>query len=115
MPWDKIIEKYDRPHTLFYCDPPYWQTEGYGVDFPWENYERLAELARSIEGTMIISHNDHPAIRDVFAGLPVKVVDHHYQVAGADQRKACQELILGNWRGGLPESVGQQSGLFEAC
>jgi len=23
-------------------DPPYWQTAGYGVDFPFENYERMA-------------------------------------------------------------------------
>lgn len=26
--WQDCIAKYDRPHTLFYCDPPYWGTEG---------------------------------------------------------------------------------------
>jgi len=30
-------ERYDRPHTFHYMDPPYWQTAGYGVDFPFEN------------------------------------------------------------------------------
>ena len=24
---------------FFYMDPPYWQTEGYGVPFPWDQYE----------------------------------------------------------------------------
>ena len=29
LAWDKCITKHDRPHTLFYCDPPYYGTEGY--------------------------------------------------------------------------------------
>jgi len=24
--------------------PPYWQTAGYGVDFPFENYERMTDF-----------------------------------------------------------------------
>ena len=36
LAWDECIRRYDRPHTLFYLDPPYWETEGYGVPFPWE-------------------------------------------------------------------------------
>jgi DNA adenine methylase len=23
LPWQACIDRYDRPHTLFYCDPPY--------------------------------------------------------------------------------------------
>jgi len=60
LDWHACIAKYDRPATLFYCDPPYWGTEGYGVDFPLENYERLAGLARSIKGRMVVSVNDIP-------------------------------------------------------
>jgi site-specific DNA-adenine methylase len=54
-----VVEKYDRPHTLFYLDPPYWQTEGYGVAFGFEHYQRMAELARTVEGAMLISLNEH--------------------------------------------------------
>ncbi|KAK0329650.1 hypothetical protein LTR94_035941, partial [Friedmanniomyces endolithicus] len=25
-------------------DPPYWETEGYGVEFGWEQYQRLAAV-----------------------------------------------------------------------
>lgn len=92
--WDACIKRYDRPHTLFYCDPPYWETEGYGVEFSFENYELLAELARSIQGKMIISINDHPDIRRVFDGLAVKVVDHSYTVGGGQRATKCQELIF---------------------
>lgn len=37
----------DRTH--YFCDPPYWKTAGYDVDFPMENYLELAEFARSIK------------------------------------------------------------------
>ncbi|MGS0603614.1 hypothetical protein ACQEPW_015250 [Xanthomonas oryzae pv. oryzicola] len=45
---------------MFYLDPPYWQTEGYGVEFPWEQYERLASMVRTLQGKAVISINDHP-------------------------------------------------------
>lgn len=112
LDWQKIIEKYDRPHTLFYCDPPYWQTEGYGVEFPWENYEILASLAGSIEGTMVISHVDHPEIREVFRGLHMVEVKHDYITGGVERRVDCIELVVGNWRGGIPTPSGAQQGLF---
>lgn len=43
LSWDDCIRRYDRPHTLFYLDPPYWGTEGYGVDFGLEQYTLMAE------------------------------------------------------------------------
>lgn len=112
LSWEKVIQRYDRPHTLFYCDPPYWQTEGYGVEFGWEHYVRMAELAKSIEGTMIISINDHPDIRELFADLPVVEVDYKYTVGGGDNATDCIELIYGTWQGGVPRKRGEQVGLF---
>ena len=91
--WREAVRRYDRPHTLFYCDPPYWQTEGYGVAFPWGEYEALAEAARNIEGRMVLSINDHPAIRDLFADLPVVEVEHRYTVRGGDKAVRARELI----------------------
>lgn len=32
--WLECAERYDRAHTFHYMDPPYWQTAGYGADFP---------------------------------------------------------------------------------
>lgn len=112
LSWSKVIEKYDRPETLFYCDPPYWETEGYGVDFGWEHYEQLAELSKTMLGTMIISINDHPKIRDVFSHMPVVEIDYKYTVGGGDKQSSCVELIYGNWKGGVPKSRGEQGGLF---
>lgn len=112
LSWEKVIERYDREHTLFYCDPPYWQTAGYGVSFGWQHYERMAELSQSIKGKMIISINDHPDIRALFAHLPVVEVDYKYTVGGAQKASDCVELIYGNWDGGNVPARRGQSGLF---
>ena len=46
LPWAECVRRYDRPHTFFYLDPPYWETTGYGVDFGLDNYAIMADLAR---------------------------------------------------------------------
>jgi len=95
LSWDKVVERYDRPHTLLYLDPPYWQTEGYGVEFGFEHYERMASLAKSVAGSMIISINDHLDIRRVFDGLHMETVSIKYTVGGGSGSEA-QELIVWN-------------------
>lgn len=97
LDWARCIERYDRPGTLFYCDPPYWGVAGYGVPFPIGEYERMAELARSIAGRMIISVNDAPEMRRVFKGMPTTHVQTAYQVGGAANRKPARELIMRSW------------------
>lgn len=95
MDWASCITRYDRPHTLFYCDPPYWQTEGYGVAFPLENYTKLAGLARTIQGKMIISVNDIPEMREIFAGLVTETAEICYTVGGNNGKRQ-RELIIRN-------------------
>lgn len=102
LAWEKVVERYDRPHTVFYCDPPYWQTEGYGVEFGFAHYERMAALMGSIDGVMIVSINDHPEIRQCFAAFPMKSVEITYTVGGGQNAQEARELIIGNWRGGWP-------------
>ena len=94
LPWAECIRRYDRPHTFFYLDPPYWETTGYGVDFGLENYALMADLARSIKGRMVISVNDIPAMRDVFDGLPMEVLEINYTVGGAGRSKAAAKELL---------------------
>lgn len=56
LDWKECIRRYDRDHTLFYLDPPYWGTAGYEVgDFGFEQFEAMADLARTIRGKMVIS------------------------------------------------------------
>lgn len=97
LEWAECIRRYDRPHTLFYCDPPYWGTEGYGVGFGLDQYDRMAELARAIKGRMIISVNDIPEMRKAFTGLTMSGVGINYTVGGAGKGADRQELIIRNF------------------
>jgi len=97
LPWDKVITKYDRDETLFYMDPPYWQTEGYGVEFGLEQYDLMAKLMRSMKGKSIVSVNDHPAMREAFAGLSMKTLQIKYTVGGGAKSKKAGELLIWNW------------------
>ncbi|QEW06357.1 DNA adenine methylase [Nitrincola iocasae] len=96
LDWHSCMQRYDREDALFYCDPPYWQTEGYGIDFPFNEYEKLADQARTCKGKVIISLNDHPDIRVVMDGLNITAVDYGYSLAQKSTRKAT-ELIICNF------------------
>lgn len=98
LDWAACIARYDRPHTLFYCDPPYWGAAGYGVEFGLEQYRRMAELARTMQGKMVISVNDIPEMHEAFDGLPTQRVEIGYSVAGGRKSgKKSGELIVQNW------------------
>lgn len=98
LTWQKCIDKYDRAHTFFYLDPPYWQVEGYGIDFGIEQYQELAEYMRNIKGNAILSINDHPDMREIFRGFRTQSVSISYTLGGARRKKA-GELIVMNWPG----------------
>lgn len=97
LPWDRCMTKYDRAHTLFFCDPPYWETEGYGVDFGWDQYVKLADLMASAKGKVILTLNDHPDVRSCFDGFSMTSVAIDYTVGGGAKPAKRKELIIRSW------------------
>lgn len=85
LPYADCIAKYDsRPGTLFYCDPPYWGcTDDYGKNiFSEADFEHLRDLLGSIQGRFILSINDTPEIRAIFAGFEIEEVTLNYRLSG---------------------------------
>jgi DNA adenine methylase len=107
LDWANCIERYDRPHTFFYLDPPYWQTAGYGVDFGLDQYEKMAGIMRNLKGKAIISLNDHPDVRRVFDGFQMETVPIKYSVGAAGRDIDRSELIIYSW-----DRAGDPVGLF---
>lgn len=106
LDWKECIRRYDRPHTFFYLDPPYWETEGYGVEFPFEEYQAMAKLMREMKGKALLSINDHPQIRECFAGLQLEEVPIKYTVGGG-QGVDRMELLIYSW-----DTQAEPAGLF---
>jgi len=60
----KIIERYDTPETLFYCDPPYvLYTRRHGEylhEMTNDDHQQLIDHLLAIQGTAIVSGYHHP-------------------------------------------------------
>jgi len=97
LSWQDCIKKYDREHTFFYMDPPYWETEGYGVPFGFEQFEEMARVLGQLKGKAIISLNDHPAIREVFSAYHIEKTDLKYTVGGGGKSPAASEVLIFSW------------------
>lgn len=95
LPFGKLIDTYDRPTTLFYLDPPYWNCEtdyGDGV-FNKADFEAMsAQLAR-IKGRFLLSLNDHPAVRKIFKGFVIEKVDTVYSINAKSPSGVSEVLI----------------------
>jgi DNA adenine methylase len=98
LPWQDCLARYDRPHTLFFLDPPYWQTEGYGVDFGIEQYEALAERMAALQGRAILTINDHPDMVRIFGRFRRRRVAISYTIGGVKAARPAAELIFTTWR-----------------
>ncbi|WP_408636024.1 hypothetical protein [Pseudophaeobacter flagellatus] len=66
-----MIRRYDGSKTLFYLDPPYWGGESdYGKGlFERSALQAMGEQLAEIRGKFILSINDRPEIRELFAGF----------------------------------------------
>lgn len=96
LSYDRFIERWDRPGTLYYVDPPYWGTEHYyGKDaFSRADFERLEERLRGLQGRFIMTVNDVPEIREMFHWAEIEAAELTYTAGGGDKTKAAREVII---------------------
>lgn len=91
-----IIKRYDKPHTFFYIDPPYWNCEKmYGKDFfSKADFQNLADILENIQGKFILSLNDVPEVREIFAGFKIEEVNVKYTCSKTKNVSAKEILIM---------------------
>jgi DNA adenine methylase len=113
MPFAALLDRYDRAHTFFYIDPPYYGSEddyGKGL-FQRSDFGVLADRAARLKGRFIMSINDTPAIRTLFARFNVRPVMTSYSIGAADRGGSVRELLISNFRlGGRWGRKGAQKG-----
>ncbi len=66
--------RYDRPHTFFYLDPPYYGMKVYRFNFEQGDFGRLAEMLGGLKGKFLMSLNDHKEVRRIFNGFRIQTV-----------------------------------------
>lgn len=94
LPYSDFVRRYDTPDTLFFLDPPYWGCEtdyGEGM-FSEADFEALRTLLEGVQGRFILTLNDRPETRALFAGFDIESVGVTYNVSGAPTK--ARELII---------------------
>jgi len=99
MHFEKLIERFDRPRTFFYLDPPYYKREGYyGKDiFYREDFAKLRDILSSIAGKFIMSINDTQETRKIYKDFNIEEVSTTYNFSKASQKVRATELLIINF------------------
>lgn len=66
-----VIQRYDSPETLFYCDPPYphesrGDSRAYSYEMIDADHEHLAEVLHQIQGKAAVSGYDSPLMNRLY-------------------------------------------------
>ena len=96
LPYEDILRKYDRSTTLFYLDPPYFGRMFYKFNFEEDDFVKLAERLMTITGKFILSINDTPEVRRIFAAFRVQTATLAY-TAKQNAGKRFTELLIMNF------------------
>jgi len=99
LDWKDCIKRYDRAHTLFYLDPPYYGTKDYKYNFGEEDFSALAAILAHIKGKFALSLGDHPLMRKLFKSFKIEVLTVKYSTARKEQARGDikQELLVTNF------------------
>jgi DNA adenine methylase len=109
--WHDLINRYDSPHTVFYCDPPYDGTEyQYGSDS--FEHKALHDTLAECEADVLVSYDSIPPFYG--DGWQVATKASHFQIdnTNGDGMKDATEVLLMNFDADgqpLMSDVGQQT------
>ena len=98
LSFEKIIDKYDREHSFFFCDPPYFETAGYGNEFGEKEHLLLRDKLKGMKGKFLLTINDHDKVREWYKDFNIKEVQVNYSVSrNKEARGKYKELIITNY------------------
>ncbi len=93
-----ILKTYDKNETLFYLDPPYYETEKYYPDrFMPEDHLRLKNALDNVKGRFLLSYNDCEYIRGLYNGYNIVEVDRVHNLIKSEKKPRFKELLIKNY------------------
>jgi DNA adenine methylase len=97
LPYEQILEKYDRSTTCFYLDPPYWGPKLYKFNFAGADFAALADRLSRLKGKFILSLNDRREVRETFAAFQITACQIAY-TAKQNTSARFREVLICNFR-----------------
>jgi len=83
----------------YYLDPPYYGIKGYRLNFESPDFDALAAALEGLKGSFLMSLNDHPEVRRIFAKFQINRVSLRYSCMrpAADRAKERGEVLIRNY------------------
>ena len=98
MDFQDLIRRYDRPETLFYVDPPYFQAEKYYAEgFGKTDHIRLKEALDKIQGRFVLTYNDCLFVRELYRQYPMKSLERQSNITSMSTNTRYQEVLIKNF------------------
>lgn len=98
LSFEKVIDKYDRSYSFFFCDPPYFETTGYGTEFGEKEHLLLRDKLMNLKGKFLLTINDHESTREWYKDFNIREIEVGYSVGKEkSSRKKYKELIITNY------------------
>lgn len=94
-PYERVIEDYDSPETVFYCDPPYLDKDLYRVEEM--NHTDLEAVLADVEGYVLVSYTERPP--DLYEGWTevTRDVEHHAGARSGGTTSSATERLICNF------------------
>ncbi|MBX9653622.1 DNA adenine methylase [bacterium] len=98
----EVIQKWDSPDTLFYCDPPYLPETRttksvYTCEMNDEGHRKLAETLLNCKGQVILSGYSSPMYDELFHGWHKVSFDLPNNAASGSTKSRKQEVLWMNF------------------
>lgn len=112
-PADEVIQRFDSPDTLYYCDPPYlaetrsesWSRRGYAQEMTDDDHRRLAGVLHQARGMVLLSGYRSSLYADLYRDWPVVTRETQTDNPAAGMRTECL------WLSPAAAARGRQLGL----
>ncbi len=103
LDWRECIDRYDRPATLMYVDPPY---PGNGCNYAhnmrdWSDHQLLAERLKTAKCKWILSSYDIPEMHELYAGYHITAVQSSSGMKAkknGTERVVNKEVLISNFQ-----------------
>jgi len=98
-----ILDHYDGEDTLFYLDPPYYQTDdALGISWTRKEHEELQKRLKVLKGKWLLTYNDAPEVMDLYNGYSVERITLPQSAPDSKQtgglREYYNQLIITNYK-----------------
>lgn len=93
LSWEDCIDRYDKPQTVMYIDPPYPKN---GCNYKhnmqdWADHQRLAHRLAESKCKWILSSYDRPEVHDMYDGYNILSVQTY---SGMNKKKNGSERVI---------------------